>query len=152
MSRRKPENQGVQNTLVRDVNAAQRVALAVKLRAQKVKYEEIAQQCGYSSAGAAHKAIQRELQRTISTNVEEMRREELDSLDLLEKECWEIFFDKTYEKSRLFAADRIMAIKERRAKLMGMDVPADVAANASVVVVREVPTGWITQPVVEAAQ
>lgn len=151
MSRRKPENQNVQSPTNRDVNAAVRAAMAVQLRAKKTPYEEIARQCGYGSAGAAHKAIQRELRRTISTNVEEMRREELESLERLEEECWKIFNDKNFEKARLFAADRILSIKERRAKLMGLDVPVDVAANANVVVVREVPTGWIAEPVIEAA-
>lgn len=151
MSRPKPETQDVQNSTNRDVNAAQRAALAVKLRAQKVKYDDIAKSCGYGSAGAAHKAIQRELKRTISTNVEEMRREELASLEHLEAECWKIFDEKKYEKGRLFAVDRILSIKERRAKLMGLDVPADVAANANIVVVREVPAGWIAEPAIEAA-
>lgn len=151
MSRRKPENQDVQVPTNRDVNAAVRAAMAVKLRTKKTPYEEIARQCGYGSAGAAHKAIQRELKRTISTNVEELRREELASLEVLEAECWKVFFDKTYEKARLFAADRILAIKERRARLMGLDVPADVAANTNVVIVREVPVGWIAEPVIEAA-
>lgn len=151
MSRHAPEKQDVQSPSNRDVNAAVRAALAVKLRAQKVKYDEIARQCGYGSAGAAHKAIQRELRRTISTNVEELRREELASLEVLEAECWTIFFDKAHENVRLFAVDRILSIKERRAKLMGLDVPADVAANANVVIVREVPAGWIAEPVIEAA-
>ena len=71
--------QGVQNSQLRDVNAAQRAALAVKLRANKVKYDDIARQCGYGSPGAAHKAVMRELGRTISTNVEELRREGLPS-------------------------------------------------------------------------
>ena len=38
----------------RDLNAASRVALALKLRAQKVKYDDIAKACGFGSAGAAH--------------------------------------------------------------------------------------------------
>lgn len=152
MSRRKPENQDVQSPTNRDVNAAVRAALAVQLRTKKTPYEEIARQCGYGSAGAAHKAIQRELKRTISTNVEEMRREELASLEVLEAECWTRLQDEEYSKSKLFAVDRILAIKERRAKLMGLDVPVDVAASTNVVVVREVPTGWIAEPVVEAVQ
>lgn len=112
---------GVQNPQKRDANAAQRVALAVKLRAQKVKYDDIARMCGYGSAGAAHKAVMRELQRTVVTNVDELRREELESLERLELECWKIFSDKNREKGQLFAVDRILAIKDRRAKLMCLD-------------------------------
>lgn len=147
MSRRTSDKQAVTN---RDVNAAQRAAAAVQLRAKKLTYEKIAAQCGYANAGTARKAILREMDRTIVRNVEQLRAEELLTLDTLQTECMTLFLDAK-NKGRLFAADRILAIMERRAKLMGLDVPADVSANASVVIVREVPAGWIAEPVVEAA-
>src|SRR5258707_15342563 len=115
-------NQSIRNgPMTRDLNAVQRVALALKLRAQKVKYAEIATACGYGSAQAAHKAVMRELERIVSENTEELRREELDSLERLELECWKRLSDKEFTKSMLFAVDRILAIKERRARLMGLD-------------------------------
>jgi hypothetical protein len=135
-----PESQRVIN---RDQNAATRVTLALKLRASKVKYEEIARQCGYANAGAAHKAVKRELARTIVANVEELRHEELDSLDLLELECWKRLHDPDYKSGKLFAVDRIIAIKERRARLMGLDRPVESAANANLVVIREIPHGYL---------
>lgn len=127
----------------RDVNAAQRVALAVKMRATKAKYDDIAKACGYGSAGAAYKAVQRELERTVVSNVEELRREEMDSLEQLETECWKRLYDKEYEKARLFAVDRILAIKERRAKLMGLDVIKDTNIAANMAIIREVPQGYL---------
>lgn len=136
--------QKVQNPQLRDVNAAQRVSLAVKLRTQKVKYEEIARLCGYGSAGAAHKAVMRELDRTVVQNVEELRKEELESLERLEFECWKIFQDKDRARGQLFAVDRILQIKERRAKLLGMDVQANATIIANQVVVREMPPGYLT--------
>jgi hypothetical protein len=138
--------QNTKNPQLRDVNAVQRVALAVKLRSQKVKYSEIARMCGYGSAGAAHKAIMRELERTVSTNVEELRREELESLERLELECWKIFSDKERTKGQLFAVDRILAIKDRRARLMNLDIPKDGNIADAQVVVREVPVGWLKIP------
>ena len=155
MSEKKLTNQGVrnaQNPQLRDVNAATRVAMAIKLRASKASYEQIAKQCGYGSPGAAHKAVMRELQRTVCENVEELRREELDSLERLELECWKRLADKDYSKPMLFAVDRILAIKERRAKLMGLDVPVDNALTAAQVVIREVPTGWLQLPQTVEAQ
>lgn len=144
---------GVQNPQKRDVNAAQRVALAVKLRAQKVKYEDIARMCGYGSAGAAHKAVMRELQRTVVTNVDELRREELESLERLELECWKIFSDKNREKGQLFAVDRILAIKDRRSKLMGIDLANKGEQVGNVVVVRGMPAGYLGEPpVVQGSQ
>jgi hypothetical protein len=111
-----------------------------------VKYSDIAKACGYGSAGAAHKAVMRELERTISEDVAELRREELDSLERLELECWKRLSDKEYSKSMLFAVDRIVAIKERRARLMGLDQTPDSVLNAGMVVVREAPPGLLGEP------
>jgi hypothetical protein len=85
----------------------------------------------------------RELERTVVTNVEELRKEELESLEQLERECWKRLEDNAYHKSMLFAVDRIIAIKERRARLMGLDVPVDKAMMSNTVVVREVPQGYL---------
>src|SRR5690348_429229 len=109
------------NPPTRDVNAAQRVALAVKLRSTKMTYEAIARQCGYSDASACRKAVMRELDRCVVQNVEALRLEELDSLERLELECWKIFTDKERTKGQLYAVDRILAIKDRRAKMLGLD-------------------------------
>jgi hypothetical protein len=109
----------------RDVNAAQRAVLALSLRAQRLSYDEIARRCGYASRGAAHDAVQRELNRVVVENVEELRREEADSLDKLEAICWKRLEEEGFEKAQMFAVDRILAIKERRSKLMGLDKRSD---------------------------
>ncbi len=122
------ETQGVQK---RDINAAQRVALAVKLRTQKVKYDDIAKACGYSNAGAAYKAVQREMQRVVVVNVEELRREALNNLDMMHAECWKIILEKEAKGSnKLFAMDRLVAIEDRRAKLMNLDKRPEEEATA----------------------
>lgn len=132
--------QKVQN---RDVNAATRVAQAVQLRAQKYTYEQIAQRAGYGSAAACYNAIQRELQRSVVENVEELRREELHMLDQLHQECWEIAMDKG-NKGRLFAVDRLLVIAERRAKLVGLDKRVEDAGIQ--VIIEEVPIGYLEGP------
>ena len=131
-----PDHQRTQRVQIppRDVNAAQRANMAVKLRAQKVKYDEIARLCGYGSAGAAHKAVQRELDRTVVQDIEQLRKEEGDSLDQLELECWKRLYDKNYEKSKLFAVDRIISIKERRARLMGLDAQPDALPAGTTII------------------
>lgn len=140
--REKVSHQRGTNPPTRDVNASQRVALAVKLRATKMTYEAIAKQCGYSNASACRKAVMRELDRCVVKNVEELRTEELESLELLERECWKIFADKNREKGQLFAVDRILAIKDRRAKLMGLNQEkGDQIGN--LVVVRGMPAGYL---------
>lgn len=135
--------QRVQNPPNRNVDAAQRVSKAVKLRSQKVKYEDIARLCGYSNPGTAHRAIMRELERTISTNVEELRKEELDSLERLELECWKRLSDKEYTRGMLFAVDRILAIKERRARLMGLDVRPEETLSGPQIIIQEVPHNYL---------
>jgi hypothetical protein len=108
-------------------------------------YEAIAAQCGYANASSCRKAIMRELERTVVRNVEALRLEELDSLERLELECWKRLSDKEHTKALLFAVDRIVAIKERRAKLMGLDTPVDVAQTLNQVIIREVPQGLLPE-------
>ncbi len=139
--------QHIRNPPTRDVNATQRVALAMKMRAKKDTYDEIAKACGYGSAQAAHKAVMRELERTVCVNVDELRREELDSLERLEVECWKRLEETKFETQKLFAVDRILAVKERRARLMGLDLSNDNAIAAAQIIVQEVPSQYLTGPV-----
>lgn len=129
----------------RDVNAAQRASLALSLRAQRLPYDEIARRCGYGSRGAAHDAVQRELDRVVVENVDELRREEGDSLDRLEAICWKRLESEDHEKAMLFAVDRILAIKERRARLFGLDKKPDELMGPQVVI-EEVPAGYLEGP------
>lgn len=125
----------------RDVNAATRAALAMELRAKGMTFEQIAHQCGYGSRGACHDAIQRELERVVVENVDELRREQLLTLDRLQAMCWELAVDPD-NRGRLFAVDRILQILDRRSKLMGIDrAVGDV--NMAQVVVRGMPSGYM---------
>lgn len=133
----------------RDLNAAQRVQLALKLKASGFTLDEIAAQAGYGSKGAAHNAIKRELQRVISPKVEELRQEEALILTRLHKRCMAAAMDES-NRGFLFAVDRVLAIRERWAKLFGLDVPVDNALMNNVVVVREVPAGLLS--IVEQTQ
>lgn len=161
----KRTKQGVQN---RDANAANRAALAVSLRARKLTYEQIARQCGYGSAAACYNAVQRELQRTVNQNVDELRREELDILNRLHAAIWPLAVceigcypdglakddeeedggekKKKRKGPSLYAVDRVLAISERRAKLMGLDVLRESNVAANLVVVREVPNSYLGEP------
>lgn len=129
----------------RDVNAAQRAMLALRLRAQRLSYDEIAQQCGYADRGSAHRAVQRELDRAVVKDVEELRREEAASLDALEVVCWKRLEEEGFEKAQMFAVDRIIAIKERRAKLMGLDKRIEESMGPQVII-EEVPAGYLEGP------
>lgn len=145
MSKRSlPPKDDTKGTTTRDVNAAMRAASAMKMRAeQRLTYEEIARQCGYADRRSCHKAVQRELERTVVTNANELRREELAQLEYLQYECLKRLRDTRYEKSMLFAVDRILQISERRAKLLGLDTKPDDALMANITVIREIPMGLL---------
>jgi hypothetical protein len=133
------------NPPTRDVNAVARVDLALRLRATKMTYDNIAKQCGYSNASACRKAVMRELDRCVIKDVEALRTEEAESLDRLEQECWKRLYDENFTKSKLFAVDRIIQIKERRAKLMGLDTKVGDEMGPQVII-EEVPMGYLEGP------
>lgn len=145
MARRRNANNSINNDNTkgntRDINAANRAVLALQLRAQKLTYDEIAQRAGYNDRAAAHKAVQREMSRVVVENVESLRREELLTLDIMQTECMQLFMDQD-NKGRLFAADRILQILERRAKLMNLDKRPEDVLTAQVIV-REIPAGYL---------
>lgn len=145
---RKRDNAKTKTT--RDVNAATRVQLALKLRAQRLGWDEIAAQAGYGSRGAAHNAVMREMQRCVSQDVEAARREELVMLDMLQASIWPLAMD-VKNRGRLFAVDRILSISERRARLMGLDLSSENAIAAAQIIVQEVPQGYLAVPAPQEA-
>lgn len=123
-----------QKLIKRDVNAALRAAEAVRLRARKLTFQEIADRVGYASPGAARNAILRELQRVVVTSVAELRREEAAMYDALQAAVYpyavgdEEILDqeardagKTSATPNLFAVDRVVAISKARRELLGLD-------------------------------
>jgi hypothetical protein len=120
----------------------QRDAYAVRLRALGWSLEEIADQLGLSgNPERAAAAIRRGLATTIRVARDEQRVLELVSLDELERACWvelrashvlvnngRIIRDDDGEPLNddrfvLEVVDRILKIKEQRAKLLGLNAP-----------------------------
>lgn len=139
MRKRQPKNAELKT---RDVNAAIKLESALKLSAQGHPWDYVAAQSGFASRGAAHNAVMRELNRNIAKDVDELRTREIQMLNQMQIEIWDLFMDKS-NKGRLFAADRLLAISERRAKLTGMDQSSGAAIAAAQVVIREVPSGYL---------
>ena len=127
----------------RDVNAAQRAQLALRLRAQRLPWDVVAAQAGFASKGAAHNAVMRELQRNIVKDVELARQEELALLDELQAKAFKRLEDPRHDKAMLFAVDRLLQISERRSKLLGLDAPTNGNVFAAQVIVREAPPGLL---------
>jgi hypothetical protein len=115
----------------RDANAVARVTQAVKRRQEGWTYERIAADCSYGSPSAARKAVQRELNRVVVQGIEAWRNDWISRLEKLYEEAQKLAMDEK-NKGRLFAYDRLIAIAEREAKLLGLDAKVDeVAVNTN---------------------
>lgn len=147
------------HTTQRDITATHKARLALELRKTGLTLDEIACQCGYSNRSGAFQAIKRELDRIPVEDAVDLRKIELMRLEQLTSIVFPVVVidvvseedDKEEQpvkktKVNLFAVDRLLAISERRAKLMGLDTPIDSTINANVVVVREVPEGYLEVP------
>lgn len=127
---------------IKDENTVARLELALKLRAQRCTYEEIASRCGYADKSVAYNAIHRALKQRKSQAIDTYREQELEFLDLLHKEIWPLVFENPKGKPDLWAVDRMLQISRDRRALLNLDVPKDNQLNVSIPVIREVPPGY----------
>lgn len=128
---KQPATQKVQR---RDVNAAERVAMAIELFKQRLTYDEIAKRCGYADRGSAYNAIQREMERRIVPNIDAYRQQELAILDAIHQKVWPLVMESP--RPDLFAVDRLMAISKARRELLNLDIPANDTISG-VTIIRE---------------
>lgn len=128
----------------RDVTAAVKVVKAIEGRQSGWTYERIAQECGYADPSSARHAVQRELDRVIAQCVEDWRNDHVARLEKLHEEVWLLAMNKK-NKGRLFAVDRLLAIQERQAKLLGLDMKPEDATGPQIII-EEVPAGYLDAP------
>lgn len=129
---------------------AARRAAAVEMRLAGQSFQQIADQLGYNSRGAACQDVTRALEAHLAEQhrqTEVLREEELQRLDLLLVEAWAVLKREHVTVSHgkiikdeetgakllddgpvLQAIDRILKIQERRAKYLGLDAPTKVEA------------------------
>ena len=103
------------------LRAAERRRQALKLRRAGCTYNEIASALGYRSASGTHKAVQKGLHDTLSEPAHELRKLEAARLDSLLAAVWDAAM-----AGHLGAVDRALRVAERRARLLGLDQPAEV--------------------------
>jgi hypothetical protein len=114
-------------TAQRRIEAKERALKALELRKKGVRYEQIAQQLGYSNRGNAHKAVMKELDLLAKECLEEaskVRDLELQRLDDLFLAAWKAIADGSES-----AIDRALRVSESRRKLMGLDAAQKVDVN-----------------------
>jgi hypothetical protein len=141
----------------REAARIERRTKALEMRARSVSWAAIAAECGYGSAHAACQDISRELKRRrdeMNLAVDELRAIELEKLDLLERQVWDVLGrghvtvshgrvitlkDEDGEEQPvpddewiLKAVDRLVRLAERRAKLAGLDAPIETSVGGSV--------------------
>ena len=95
--------------------AAEKRAEALELRAMGYSYQAIADEVGYGSRGAAHKAVAQELRNIPREAAEQAREMELGRLDDLQMAAM-----NGAMAGDLFAIDRVVKIIESRARLRGL--------------------------------
>lgn len=95
--------------------AAEKRAEALELRAMGYSYQAIADEVGYGSRGAAHKAVAQELRNIPREAAEQAREMELGRLDDLQMAAM-----NGAMAGDLFAIDRVVKIIESRARLLGL--------------------------------
>ena len=102
----------------RNPDTVEKQRRCLDLRRAGVTYDVIAEQVGYSNAGAAYNAVRSALRATLQEPANEVRELEVDRLDRLERALWPAALNGDQG-----AIDRILRISERRARLLGLDAP-----------------------------
>ena len=95
---------------------------ALELKITGLTYRQIADELDYRSPASAHAAVMRALRETLAEPAEELRQLEVGRLDALLEAVW-----ADAMTGKLPAVDRVLRIGERRAKLLGLDLPPEPA-------------------------
>lgn len=103
------------------IAAAERQRRALEMRRQGKPYSEIATEVGYASASGAHAAVRTALKKTLQEPADELRRLENTRLDAMLLALWPAIV-----KGDAKAIAAGVKISERRAKLNGLDEPAEL--------------------------
>ena len=93
-------------------------AEVVKLRRGGLTWDLIAQRTGYADPSGARAAYMRASERIVRDDVEAIRRVEEDRLDMAQAAIWSDVL-----RGEIPAVNTLIKIMDRRAKLLGLDMP-----------------------------
>ena len=97
-------------------------------------FDLIAERLGYASASGAHKAYLSACNRIVYEDVVEVRKSEMDRLDIAQAAIWgdltETVNVDANTRARLVLA--LIKIMERRARLLGLDMPTKAQVEVSI--------------------
>ena len=111
---------GESKTSKRRLAARDRWLAALELRKKGWTFERIAEELGYAGRQAAFKAVMDALKEAHREPADEMRSLEAARLDDLMESLWEDIGPED-----VAVVDRILRIMERRARLLGLDMPSE---------------------------
>lgn len=111
----------------RMVEAARRQLQALQLRIEGKSFEQIKVEVGYASRGAASNAVQAALQRWGVEPAAELRTLEMARLDAITDKLW-----PKIEAGNLGAISVYLQVAQRRARLLGLDAPAEMNLKGEV--------------------
>lgn len=94
----------------------ERRAKALRLRAAKLTYQKIAEECGYYDRTTAARAVKQALREVIQEPAQELIKLELETLEQLQKPLMARAL-----KGDVPSAMGVLKIMERRAKFLGLD-------------------------------
>jgi hypothetical protein len=93
----------------------------LELRRAGFTWQRIAEQTGYADHTGAYAAYKRAIKRTQQQPADELREQEIDRIDRLQLAIWE---DAMYGDTKAILT--IVRLMERRAKLLGLDMPIKI--------------------------
>ena len=105
----------------------EREAEVLRLRRGGLTFDMIAQRLGFAHASGAHTAYTNACKRIIRDDVDEIRRIEQDRLDIAQAAIW-----PRVTSGDSTAINSLIRIMERRAKLLGLDMPIRVQQEVTV--------------------
>jgi hypothetical protein len=111
------------------LDALDREVAALELRRAGLTYDAIARRLDYRNRSGAWHAVRAGLTATLQAPADELRTLELSQLDRMQVAIW----DKAIA-GNLRAVDRVLKIMRRRAQLLGLDAPRQVAVSVGVTV------------------
>jgi hypothetical protein len=115
-----------------DIALAERQLHALRLRSLGASYSDIANALDVSTA-TAWRSVKAGLDRTIREPAQDMILIELQRLDRLHAAIWGQAIGITSGAPDLGAIDRILAIMQRRSKLLGLDAPTKQVVTGQLV-------------------
>ena len=106
-----------------DPAVIEREKKVLELRRGGLTFDLIAERVGYANASGAHKAYLSACRRIVVEDVEAIRNAEIDRLDIAQAAIWGDLVNGADAQDRARAVLALMKIMERRARLLGLDMP-----------------------------